>query len=85
VYATSGTGFGLYASGAPIAAYLEGDVRIIGNLLITGNLQKAGGQFKIDHPLDPANKYLSHSFVESPDMKNVYDGVVVLDNMGKQR
>src|SRR5207249_878008 len=33
----------------------------------------------IDHPLDPANKYLSHSFVESPDMKNVYDGVVVLD------
>ena len=54
-----------------------------GNVTITGNLQKAGGSFKIDHPLDPANKYLSHSFVESPDMKNVYDGVVVLDNKGK--
>jgi hypothetical protein len=50
---------------------------------ITGNLEKAGGSFKIDHPLDPANKYLSHSFVESPDMKNVYDGIVVLDRKGK--
>ena len=50
---------------------------------ITGNLEKAGGQFKIDHPLDPANKYLSHSFVESPDMKNVYDGVVALDDTGE--
>jgi len=46
-------------------------------------LEKAGGSFKIDHPLDPANKYLHYSFVESPDMKNVYDGVVVLDNKGK--
>jgi hypothetical protein len=37
----------------------------------------------VDDPLDPANKYLCHSFVESPDMKNVYDGVVVLDRKGK--
>lgn len=37
----------------------------------------------IDHPLDPANKYLLHSFVESPDMKNVYDGVVELDAKGE--
>ncbi len=29
-------------------------------------------QAKIDHPLDPANKYLYHSFVESPDEKNIY-------------
>ena len=58
-------------------AYLDGKVKI------TGNLEKAGGSFKIDHPLDPANKYLCHSFVESPDMKNVYDGVVVLDRKGK--
>ena len=59
------------------APYLEGDVRIIGSLL------KAGGSFKIDHPLDPVNKYLYHSFVESPDMKNIYDGVVVLDDNGE--
>ncbi|KPL03678.1 MAG: hypothetical protein AMJ73_05825 [candidate division Zixibacteria bacterium SM1_73] len=46
-------------------------------------MSKGGGGFKIDHPLDPQNKYLYHSFVESPDMKNVYDGVVVLDANGQ--
>lgn len=54
-----------------------------GSVTISGNLTKAGGSFKIDHPLDPANKYLYHSFVESPDMKNVYDGVVVMDRDGE--
>lgn len=44
---------------------------------------KGGGRFKIDHPLDPANKFLSHSFVESPDMKNIHDGVVTLDGSGE--
>ena len=69
---------GLYGKSVnDYAAILNGKVKI------TGNLEKGGGSFKIDHPLDPANKYLYHSFVESPDMKNVYDGVVVLDNKGK--
>ncbi len=54
-----------------------------GNLSITGNLSKGSGSFKIDDPLDPANKYLSHSFVESPDMMNIYNGVVVLDSKGE--
>ncbi|UCB51523.1 MAG: hypothetical protein JSV10_05850, partial [Candidatus Zixiibacteriota bacterium] len=54
-----------------------------GNVNVTGTLGKGGGGFKIDHPLDPANRYLYHSFVESPDMKNVYDGVVVLDGRGE--
>ena len=44
---------------------------------------KNSGAFRIDHPLDPRNKYLQHSFVESPDMKNVYDGLVILDNQGE--
>jgi hypothetical protein len=71
-----GTGvFGFSTFG--LAADLDGNVRI------TGTLHKGGGAFKIDHPLNPANKYLSHSFVESPDMKNVYDGVVVLDDKGE--
>jgi hypothetical protein len=39
--------------------------------------------FRIDHPLDPANKYLNNSAVESPDMKNIYDGVVTLDADGE--
>jgi len=53
-----------------------------GNLNVTGTLTKGGGSFKIDHPLDPANKYLSHSFVESPDMMNVYNGNITTDRHG---
>ena len=56
-----------------------------GNVDVNGTLSKNAGSFKIDHPLDPANKYLSHSFVESPDMKNIYDGVVVMDASGEAR
>jgi hypothetical protein len=62
---------------------MTSDVTMTGPVSITGPLTKPGGSFKIDHPLDPANKYLSHSFVESPDMKNVYDGVVTLDDKGE--
>lgn len=54
-----------------------------GDISIAGNLAKGSGSFKIDHPLDPTNKYLSHSFVESPDMMNVYNGNVVLDAQGE--
>src|SRR5439155_14827418 len=49
---------------------------------VTGALEKAGGGFKIDHPLDPANQYLNHSFVESPDMMDVYNGNVTTDARG---
>ncbi len=54
-----------------------------GNVSVTGTLSKGGGAFKIDHPLDPANKYLQHSFVESPDMLNIYNGNVILDADGR--
>jgi hypothetical protein len=57
-----------------------------GNVQITGSISKGGGSFKIDHPLDPENKYLYHSFVESPDMKNIYDdGKVSVDAIFIQR
>jgi hypothetical protein len=76
--AQTSTGPAIYAStGSGRVAYLSGDVAI------AGTLSKGGGSFKIDHPLDPANKYLYHSFVESPDMKNIYDGVVVLNDAGE--
>jgi hypothetical protein len=58
-------------------------VTVPGNLDVQGTLTKSAGSFKIDHPLDPANKYLYHSFVESPDMKDIYDGVVVLNAQGE--
>ena len=69
---------GLFAtSNGGFAGFFLGDVDV------DGNLSKAGGAFKIDHPLDPANKYLYHSFVESPDMKNIYDGNATLDGNGE--
>jgi hypothetical protein len=71
-------GDGLFAqSNGGFAAFFLGDVDV------DGNLSKAGGSFKIDHPLDPANKYLYHSFVESPDMMNVYNGNVMTDAQGR--
>ncbi len=60
-----------------------GNVGIAGNLNVGGTLSKASGSFKIDHPLDPANKYLYHSFVESPDMMNIYNGNAILDGAGE--
>ena len=53
-----------------------------GNMHVNGAISKSSGTFKIDHPLDPANKYLSHSFVESPDMMNIYNGNVTTDASG---
>jgi len=53
-----------------------------GNVSIAGNLSKGSGTFKIDHPQDPENKFLYHSFVESPDMMNVYNGNVQTDTEG---
>jgi hypothetical protein len=73
ITATAGSG----GAGDGLAGRFNGDVEI------TGNLSKGGGSFKIDHPLDPENKYLYHSFVESPDMKNIYDGNVALDKNGE--
>jgi hypothetical protein len=60
-----------------------GDVATRGNLTVGGTLSKAGGSFKIDDPIDPAGKYLSHSFVESPDMMNIYNGIAILDAQGR--
>ncbi|MGH9840651.1 MAG: hypothetical protein ACREEM_17880 [Blastocatellia bacterium] len=54
----------------------------IGRVHVAGLLTKAAGAFKIDHPLDPENKTLSHSFVESPEMMNIYNGIVTLGKDG---
>ena len=70
-------------SGSIAAEFCGGEVQIWGDLDVTGTLSKSAGSFKIDHPFDPANKYLYHSFVESPDMMNVYNGNVILDNKGE--
>ncbi|HWN97659.1 MAG TPA: hypothetical protein VNS63_00145 [Blastocatellia bacterium] len=58
-------------------------LQVNGNVAISGSLSKGSGSFKIDHPLDPENKYLYHSFVESPDMMNIYNGVARLNRRGE--
>ncbi|MGC9468774.1 MAG: hypothetical protein ACP5HS_09290 [Anaerolineae bacterium] len=87
--ATSGNTAGVYAEctspeGAAVLAHaVKGHAGYFGGpVIIAGTLTKAAGSFKIDHPLDPEGRYLYHSFVESPDMKNIYDGVVTLDGEG---
>lgn len=61
----------------------NGNGFLAGNLVVSGTVSKGGGSFKIDDPLDPVNKTLSHSFVESPDMMNIYNGVVKLNTRGE--
>ncbi len=73
---TGGNAIYAIAGNGAKAANLEGDV------YVGGTLSKAAGTFTIDHPLDPENKILQHSFVESPDMKNVYDGITEIDKNG---
>ncbi len=79
VSASTGTNYGVYGSTNSAAGYAG---YFVGRVNVTGALSKGGGSFKIDHPLDPENKFLYHSFVESPDMKNIYDGVVTTDGRG---
>ncbi|MBU0763477.1 MAG: hypothetical protein KJ607_01440 [Bacteroidetes bacterium] len=79
--AGTGTRYGVYGSAsggsAAYAGFFDGDVHV------NGTLSKSGGTFRIDHPQDPENKYLVHAFMESPEMKNVYDGIVMLDTEGR--
>lgn len=78
--ATISGGTGVQASGYGVGGQAGW---FSGNVNIQGTLTKSGGSFLIDHPLDPANAYLEHSFVESPDRKNIYDGIGTADANGE--
>jgi hypothetical protein len=80
--ATSGTNVGIGTTTTQYTLDVNGNANFSGNVSIGKSVSKGSGSFKIDHPLDPANKYLYHSFVESPDMMNVYNGNVVTDKNG---
>lgn len=70
----------------PIAAFavtLTKNATVKGNVSVLGALSKGSGSFVIDHPLDPKNKLLYHSFVEAPDPVNIYDGIVTLSGSGE--
>ncbi|HLV86155.1 MAG TPA: hypothetical protein VKV39_04205 [Candidatus Sulfotelmatobacter sp.] len=61
-----------------LAGSFTGDVSISGNLMVAGTKS-----FRIDHPLDPANKYLYHAALESSEALDLYSGNAVLDENGE--
>lgn len=67
---------GVFGSGT-LAGAFKGDVGVDGDFSVTG--VKA---FHIDHPLDPANKYLNHFAVESNEVLDAYSGNVTTDPSG---
>jgi hypothetical protein len=95
---TSGTGVSASAGGVgpAVNAYGNGSVTGVlagsykgyagwfnGNVTVEGTFYASTKDFKIDHPVDPANKYLFHASVESSEMKNIYDGTVTTDAQGE--
>jgi hypothetical protein len=78
IYVFGGTGFDGAADG--LAGFFSGDVEVQGNFNVTGGGSK---NFKIDHPLDPENKYLYHAAIESSEVLNVYSGNITTDGSGE--
>jgi hypothetical protein len=76
IFASGGVGLGGAPNGQ--AGRFFGDVLIEGALNVTGTKN-----FKIDHPLDPENKYLIHAAIESSEVLNVYSGNVTTNEQGE--
>ena len=83
----AGSGWGVYGF-SPLGKGIVGETRSgyagysIGNVRVTETLSAAVKSFQIDHPLDPAHKYLQHASVESSELKNMYDGIATTDAKG---
>jgi len=73
---SSGTIYGVYGYSTiqadGYAVYANGDMGASGTK-----------PFRIDHPDDPANKYLLHYAAESPEVINFYSGKATLDAAGE--
>ena len=75
--ADSGQTVHLRVANADVVKVSTGAVSITGTLSATGTKN-----FRIDHPLDPGNKYLTHAAVESSEVLNLYSGNATLDDSG---
>jgi hypothetical protein len=75
-------GNAIHGIGGTNAGLFDGHVQINAGLDVTGELTCPAKHFVIDHPCDPANKYLHHCSVEAPEMINIYDGNVISDEAG---
>ena len=78
VISANGGGAPLFAQGTGGSLFLDAN----GNLSVSGAISAGVKDFKIDHPLDPANKYLYHASVESSEMMNIYTGTAMMDLSG---
>lgn len=59
------------------------NLTVYGNADVSGDLTVTGTKdFRIDHPLDPANKYLFHHAIESDEVLNIYSGNVTTNEEG---
>ena len=58
------------------------DVTVGSDITIGGMMSAAAKAFKIDHPLDPENKYLIHNSIESNERINIYSGNIKTDDQG---
>ncbi|HNS12874.1 MAG TPA: hypothetical protein PKM97_09705 [Bacteroidia bacterium] len=67
-----------YTVGSTVADYAG---YFLGNIYAT-SASSGIKAFKIDYPLDPENKYLIHSSVESNEMLNMYSGNITTDAQG---
>jgi hypothetical protein len=67
---------GFTCEGGAYAGNFQGDINV------TGAITAGAKDFKIDDPVDPANKYLYHASVESSEMMNIYSGNVTTDELG---
>jgi hypothetical protein len=76
--------FGTQSDGGSATFYVQGNGSgyFAGNLDVVGAITAGTKDFKIDHPLDPANKYLVHASVESSEMMNIYTGNITTDGEG---
>ncbi len=88
---TDGDGVGGVACASctgPSAIFGQGKLAgaFSGNVGVTGDFSVVGVKaFHIDHPLDPANKYLNHFAIESNEVLNAYSGNVITDASGTAR
>src|SRR5580698_8057307 len=70
-------------AGGPTSDFVPFAGAFDGDIYVNGGVSNESVSIRLDHPLDPANKYLVHSSVTSSEMKNMYDGTITTDASGQ--
>lgn len=92
-YGTDINSTGIYGDGGDMGVYGLGFGGVVGEtydpalgwgVFSFGDFGAIGTKyFVIDHPLDPANKYLKHANIESNEILNLYRGTEIFDGSGR--